>query len=141
MNIDEIKELAKILSDNDLTSLEITENGTAIKMEKHLHQGGTPSPEPRKENAPSHKTQAKETPSDSIAISSPVVGVFYAAPSPDAKPYVTVGSQVKKGDILCIVEAMKLMNEIHADQDGTIIEVCATNEQIVEFGQPLFLMR
>ncbi len=72
------------------------------------------------------------------AITAPMVGVFYAAPSPDAAPYVSVGSAVKKGDVICIIEAMKLMNEITATQDGTIKEICVQNGDIVEFGQPLF---
>jgi acetyl-CoA carboxylase biotin carboxyl carrier protein len=142
MNIEEIKELAKILSDHDLSSLAVTENGTTIKLEKHFKdQGGIPSLEPVREKEVSLKVQDKETQTGGTVIPSPVVGVFYASPSPEAKPYVTVGCQVKKGDVLCIIEAMKLMNEIYADRDGTILEVCAANEQVVEYGQPLFLMR
>ena len=70
-----------------------------------------------------------------------MVGVFYAAPAENASPYVQVGSTVKKGDVLCIVEAMKLMNEILADQDGEIAEVCVKNGQIVDYGRPLFQIR
>ena len=65
-------------------------------------------------------------------------GVFYSAPSPDARPFVEVGDQVKKGDTLCIIEAMKLMNEIPAELDGTVAEICVGNGQVVEFNQPLF---
>lgn len=71
-------------------------------------------------------------------VKAPLVGVFYAAPSPDAKPFVNVGDVVKKGDVLCIVEAMKMMNEIVSDFDGKIIDICAENGKIVEFGQTLF---
>ena len=71
-------------------------------------------------------------------VTSPLVGVFYASPSPDAEPFVKVGSMVKKGDVLCIVEAMKLMNEIVAEQDGTVVDICAHNGDVVEFGQTLF---
>jgi len=67
-----------------------------------------------------------------------MVGTLYLAPSPEAKPYVSAGDSVKKGDVLCIIEAMKLMNEITAEQDGVIEEVLAANGQLVEFGQPLF---
>ena len=74
------------------------------------------------------------------AVTCPLVGVFYAAPSPNDAPFVSVGSTVKKGDVLCIVEAMKLMNEITAEQDGTITEICVENGQVVEFGQPLFYL-
>lgn len=70
-----------------------------------------------------------------------MVGVFYASSSPEAEPYVKVGSHVKKGDILCIIEAMKLMNEIAAEFDGEITEVCVQNGQIVEYGQPLFRIK
>ncbi len=75
-----------------------------------------------------------------VAVKAPLLGVFYAASSPDAQPFVKVGDQVKKGDILCILEAMKMMNEIVAEEDGTISEICAENGKIVEFGQILFKM-
>ena len=71
-------------------------------------------------------------------IKSPMVGIFYAAPSPDAEPFVKVGSKVKKGDTLCIIEAMKLMNDVVAEEDGEIVEICAENGSLVEFGQTLF---
>ena len=71
-------------------------------------------------------------------IKSPMVGIFYAAPSPDAEPFVKVGSKVKKGDTLCIIEAMKLMNDVVAEEDGEIVEICAENGSLVEFGQVLF---
>ena len=67
-----------------------------------------------------------------------MVGIFYAAPAEDAEPFVEVGRHVKKGDTLCVIEAMKLMNEITAEQDGTIVEICAQNGQAVEYGTPLF---
>ena len=67
-----------------------------------------------------------------------MVGVFYTSSAPEAEPYVTKGSQVKKGDVVCIIEAMKLMNEIAAEEEGQIVEVCAQNGQIVEYGQTLF---
>ena len=78
---------------------------------------------------------------DLIEISSPMVGVFYAAPAEDADPYVQVGDRVKKGQTLCIVEAMKLMNEIVAETDGQIVEICAQNGQVVDFGCPLFRIK
>ena len=70
-----------------------------------------------------------------------MVGVFYQAPSPDAEPFVKVGQSVKKGDTVCIIEAMKLMNEIQAEEDGVITEVLAKNGEIIEFGQPLFAIK
>ena len=71
-------------------------------------------------------------------VRSPMVGVFYAAPAENAAPYVAVGDRVKQGDTLCIIEAMKLMNEITAEKDGVVAEVCAGNGQVVEYGTPLF---
>ena len=71
-------------------------------------------------------------------VKSPMVGIFYASPSPDAEPFVKVGSKVKKGDTLCIIEAMKLMNDVMAEEDGEIVEICAENGSLVEFGQILF---
>jgi acetyl-CoA carboxylase biotin carboxyl carrier protein len=75
------------------------------------------------------------------AVTSPMVGVFYAAPDPGAEPFVSLGKQVKKGDVLCIVEAMKLMNEILAEEDGVITKISCTNGQTVEYGQELFRMK
>lgn len=73
-------------------------------------------------------------------VKSPMVGIFYTAPSPEAEPFVKVGSKVKKGDTLCIIEAMKLMNDVVAEEDGEIVEICAENGSLVEFGQILFKM-
>ena len=75
-----------------------------------------------------------------IEVRSPIVGVFYEAPAPGAEPFVKVGSRVKKGDVLCIVEAMKLMNEVVAEVDGEVVDVCVKNGEIVEYGQVLFKM-
>ena len=81
-------------------------------------------------------TKAEGTP-----VTSPMVGVFYAAPAPDKEPYVSVGSKVNKGDVLCLIEAMKLMNEVTAEKSGEIVEVCVENGQVVEYGQPLFMIK
>ena len=70
-----------------------------------------------------------------------MVGVFYAASAPGAEPYVRIGSRVHKGDVLCLIEAMKLMNEVTADTDGEIVEICVENGQVVEYGQPLFMIK
>ncbi len=73
-----------------------------------------------------------------IEVTSPFVGVFYSSPSPESPPYVTIGTEVKKGDVLCIVESMKIMNEITAEQDGKVIDICVKNNDIVEYGQVLY---
>ena len=84
----------------------------------------------------SHEQAAPQK--EGTLVLSPTVGVFYASPSPDARPFVEVGDQVKKGDTLCIIEAMKLMNEIPSEVDGTVAEICVGNGQVVEYNQPLF---
>lgn len=84
------------------------------------------------------KTEIK---AEGTPVESPMVGVFYSAPSPDSDPYVSVGSSVKKGDVLCLIEAMKLMNEVTAEKNGIITEICVENGQVVEYGQPLFIIK
>jgi len=79
--------------------------------------------------------------SEGTPVTSPMVGVFYAAPAPDQEPYVTVGARVNKGDVLCLIEAMKLMNEVTAEKSGEIVEVCVENGQVVEYGQTLFMIK
>ena len=140
MNIKQIKELAQIVRENGLSALEVSENESKIRIEceqKSAVQAETPAPVQavtitRQEAAdPVDFNRAKE-------IKSPIVGVFYAAPSPEAKPFVELGSRVKKGDVVCIVEAMKLMNEITADFDGEVVDVCVRSGDVVEYGQTLF---
>ncbi len=88
--------------------------------------------------APAAKAEAKPADKPGVVVNSPFVGTFYRAPSPDSQPFVEVGTQVKKGQTLCIVEAMKLMNEIEAEVDGTVAEILVQNATPVEFGEPLF---
>ena len=85
--------------------------------------------------------ESKEKEEDCKIVKSPMVGTFYSKSSPDAKPYVQVGSKVKKGDILCIVEAMKLMNEIESEFDGEVVEVCVNDGEMVDYGKPLFKIK
>ncbi len=151
MKIEEIKELIQALEDSSLTSLEINQGETSLKLEKHyttapMPQSVLPMDMPMISTAASihaahsadEKNQKTDTQPKGNAVTCPLVGVYYAAPSPTDAPFVTVGDTVKKGDVLCIVEAMKLMNEITAEQDGVITAVCAENGQVVEYGQPLF---
>ena len=84
---------------------------------------------------------AAAAPPDSHILTSPIVGTFYRAPSPDADPFVEVGSRVKRGQVLCIIEAMKLMNEIESDVDGVVAQIYPQNAQAVEYGEPLFAIR
>ena len=84
---------------------------------------------------------AESVDKDYVSVTSPLVGVFYAAPAENAAPYVAIGDHVKKGQTLCIIEAMKLMNEITAEEEGVIAEICVTNDQVVEFGTELFRIK
>ena len=137
MNESDIRKYANLMSELGLTGLEVTENDRVVRLERN------PAPQTA---APVQTVQVGDVPQsaateDLIEISSPMVGVFYAAPAEDADPYVQVGDRVKKGQTLCIVEAMKLMNEIVAETDGQIVEICAQNGQVVDFGCPLFRIK
>lgn len=147
MKIDEIRELAAIMRESGLSAIEIDECGAHIKLERAACAApvaAAPAPAPAAE--PVAAPAAPNVPHDDrgvdfndvVEIKSPLVGVFYAAPSPDSEPYVKVGDRVKKGDVLCIVEAMKLMNEITATQDGEVVDICAQSGSVVEYGQTLF---
>lgn len=152
MNIKQIKALAQILAQNDLSALEINEGETRIRLERTAAQPAAQAgavlvapPMPAAAAQPMQEAPASapvDDPgvdfNDVFEAKSPLVGVFYAAPSPGAEPFVRVGSRVKKGDVLCIVEAMKLMNEIQAERDGEIVDICAHDGDVVEFGQTLF---
>lgn len=137
MNESDIRKYANLMSELGLTGLEVTENDRVVRLERN------PAPQAA---APVQTVQVSDA-SQSAAqeglteITSPMVGVFYAAPAEDADPYVRVGDRVTKGQTLCIVEAMKLMNEIVAETDGQIVEICAQNGQVVDFGCPLFRLK
>lgn len=153
LTIQEIREIAEIMKDNGLHELEISEDSLSIKMQRLPVEysgqassigviGGADGPtavyQARRE-VPEEQEQAPAVQQkEGRDVLSPTVGVFYAAPSPESEEYVKVGSKVKKGDVLCIIEAMKLMNEIPAEFDGTVAEVYVGNGQVVEYDQPLF---
>jgi acetyl-CoA carboxylase biotin carboxyl carrier protein len=141
MNIRQIRELAQILRQNSLSAIEVTEGENHVRLEC-CAPGAAPAPaQPAADPAagPAEKPQDSGVDfNDIIEVKSPLVGVFYSAPAPDAEPFVKVGDRVKKGDVLCIVEAMKLMNEITATHDGEVVDVCIQNGSVVEFGQTLF---
>lgn len=145
MKIEEIKELIQALEQSNLTSLEVVEGDSCVRMEKQCRVVETAAPV--QVANPVSSVQEQPTPVATTVtptgtpVKCPLVGVFYAAPSPDDAPFVTVGSAVKKGDVLCIVEAMKLMNEITAEKDGFITEICVNNGDVVEYGQTLFRMQ
>ena len=147
MNVKQIRELAQILRQNGLSAIEVTEGEYHVKLEcaapSAVMMPVAPAPAqiaaPQPEPEPVEKTQDVGVDfNDIIEVKSPLVGVYYAAPAPDAEAFVKVGDKVKKGDVLCIIEAMKLMNEITATHDGEIVDICITNGAVVEFGQTLF---
>ena len=129
MNEADIRKYAALMRELELTGLESTGGGTVVRLER----GGVPASPAQAVPLPEAKAAAGGS-----VIRSPMVGVFYAAPAENAAPYVAVGDRVKAGDTLCIIEAMKLMNEITAERDGVIAEVCAGNGQVVEYGTALF---
>lgn len=140
MKIEEIKELVTILEQSSLNYLEVTKGEFQLKLGKSVSME-TAGPVETAVSVKSENVEAPSIPVGGTPVTSPMVGVFYAAPSPESEPFVTVGQSVKKGQVVCIIEAMKLMNEIAAEKDGVITEVCVNNGDIVEFGQPLFYMK
>ena len=146
MDVKKIESLAKLMKETGLTGLELVEDGQQLRLERQVEVVAAPVAAPAPA-APVPATGAEalgvthEEPApvkEGTLVLAPTVGVFYSAPGPDARPFVKVGDQVKKGDTLCIIEAMKLMNEIPAEVDGTVAEICVGNGQVVEFNQPLF---
>ncbi len=139
IEIDKIKELIKIMEEHNLEEIEIEREGARIKLKKS-------SPQNKHTNliqVSSEKTSQENLEKESknlIEIKAPMVGTFYRAPSPGAKPYVEVGDVIEPGTVLCIIEAMKLMNEIKSEVKGKIVEILVENGEPVEFGQPLFLV-
>lgn len=166
MNIDEIIKLAKAVSENGLTSLELEEDGVKLSLKRKIEpqqiivsqsaapvQAGAVPAEGLVSAAVSSQVQAAagntavsetmpagDIGSDKVVVS-PLVGTFYASASPDAEAFVKEGDTVKKGQILGIIEAMKLMNEIESEYDGVVEAVLVKNEDVVEYGQPLFRIR
>lgn len=153
MDINLIKKLVKIVSSGEITDLEIEQDGFKIKIAKkirtshsdhhqfispaHVAMQAVPAVAPAAE-----KKEAKEDkPANLHEIRSPIVGTFYRAPAPDADSYVQIGDNISVGTVLCIVEAMKLMNEIESDVSGKIVKILAENGKPVEYNQPLFLIQ
>ena len=149
MDTKQIKELISIVENSEVTEFEIEQDGCRIKIGKAAKSNHSKQEKDILLSAyKNDKTGAvvdqadKDDPTDvkGEKICSPMLGVFYAAPSPQKDPFVKVGDKVQKGDVLCIIEAMKIMNEITADRSGEISEICAENGQILEYGQTIFRM-
>ncbi len=143
MDIDKLKELIDIMNSNNLTELEIEENGEKVRLQKgqppvtvpvvshaSAPEAAAAEPQPQAEGGTSGET-----------IDAPMVGTFYKAPSPDEPPYASVGDKVTPDTVICIIEAMKVMNEIKAGVEGEIVEILVENGAPVEYGNPLFRIK
>lgn len=142
MEIEDLKELMGLLKDSDITELQIEKDGTKIKIkrEKFFAPIEMPSAVHEKREISKEPVMEVEKEGGLITITSPIVGTFYLTPSPDSEPFVTIGSRIKKGQVICIIEAMKLMNEIESEVDGVIVKILVENGHPVEYGEPLFLV-
>lgn len=140
MEYEKIKQLMEDMGNSKLTSVDIEfPDGTKIKMERNVSVAVAPSVQQVVvENQIVEETAKKEEVKEGNIVKSPMVGTFYSKSSPTSNPYVEVGSEVKKGTVLCIVEAMKLMNEIESEFNGKIAEILVEDGTPVEYGQPLF---
>ncbi len=141
-----IEKLAKIISDNALTEISLEDGEQAITIRKDLPEvvmsqsspiAVTNTPAQAVPAASVAEAKKEEAAPQGKAITSPMVGTFYSAPSPDDAPFVEVGSEVAVGDVVCIIEAMKLMNDIKSEQAGKVVKICVKNGDPVEFGQVL----
>ena len=148
MNIKEIKEMINLMNENGLVELEIEKEGMRIRLKKTgagvetqaapfivEKERVTPQAQVRESVDLPQKPAAK-----TVEIKAPMVGTFYRASSPESAPYIEVGQTIEPGQVICIIEAMKLMNEIKAEISGKVIEVLVDNAEPVEFGQPMFLI-
>ncbi len=152
MNIEELKELLEFVSERNIAELELEEGGTKLKIRKIV---AGPPPEAQPTAAPAVKvSETAAMPADSalatgvapiedglIYITSPMVGTFYRQPEPGAEPFAREGDYVKKGQVLCIIEAMKLMNEIESEHEGQLVKCLVENGQPVQYGDQLFAVR
>ncbi len=159
LSFEQIKELIEMVAKHRLHGLELERSGFKLSISGESVAAAAPPPPRPAEAAPASAALSagapaaapaaaapapvaeSAVPADSHVIKSPIVGTFYAAPSPDAEPFVRVGDRVRVGQVLCIVEAMKLMNEIESDAAGTVLQVYPKNAQPVEYGEPLFAIR
>ena len=146
MELDKIRELVRLVEDSQIQELELSHRGETIRIAKASTSGPTvvaaaaPAPAPAVVPAAPEAAPARKSVANGREVTSPIVGTFYRAPSPEASSFVEIGQRVNRGDVLCIIEAMKVMNEIEAEFAGTVREILVDNAQPVEFGQPLFVV-
>jgi acetyl-CoA carboxylase biotin carboxyl carrier protein len=141
MELEDLKNLIELLKDTDVTELQIEKDGSKVKIRRDKLFSSMEISAHRP--SPIQESIIKETEEETqrlITVTSPIVGTFYRSPSPDAPSFVDPGTKVKKGQVLCIIEAMKLMNEIECETDGIVVKALVENGQPVEYGEPLFLV-
>jgi len=150
MDLRKLKKLIDLVQESGIAELEITEGEEKVKIVKGGAATAAATTSAASDTVPASKdakpptaaptAQEPEAAPEGQLVKAPMVGTFYRSPSPDAKPFVEVGQAVKKGDTVCIIEAMKLMNEIETDVSGVVKEILVENGQPVEYGQPLFVI-
>jgi len=155
MDIRKIKKLIELLEESGIAEIEIKEGEEALRISRMPtgaavaqlpHVAALPLPAPLQVSAkpaapaPAETAAAAKAKSSEHVITAPMVGTFYGAPSPGAKPFIEIGDEIKVGQVLCIIEAMKMMNQIEADRAGRVTSIMARNGDPVEFGQPLFVV-
>ena len=141
MELEDLKNLIELLKETDITELQLEKDGTKVKIKREKLLSSIEMSALKSTSL--HEKIVAETEEETqrlVTITSPIVGTFYRSISPEAAPFVEVGLKVNKGQVLCIVEAMKLMNEIESDVDGVVVKVLVENGQPVEYGEPLFLI-
>jgi len=139
-SLDEVRQFVELAQTFGLAELEISQGETRIRIRREVARPEMPVAAPLPSAAPMPAQQLERAGADLVTIEAPMVGTFYAAPSPGADPFVKEGDIIKEGQILCIIEAMKLMNEIESKVHGRIAKILVENAQPVEYGQPLFLI-
>ena len=138
MNLEQLKEIIRLFEASSLTALDVRSEGERVRLRRD--ERGKAAPAPRTDSQAAVAPAAPDAGPDFnriIEVKSPVVGIFYEAPEPGGKPFVQVGDQVRKGDVLCLIEVMKQVTEVTAPQDGQVADICLTNGSVVEFGQTL----
>ena len=139
MKLDFIKQIMSEFDQSNATKMKVEIDDLKIELEKESEKVEYVKPVEKEKEVIEDK-QIKQEQATGTAVKSPIVGVFYSASSPESEPYVTVGKNVKKGDIVCIIEAMKVMNEIKAPCDGTVTSILVENEALVEYDQALMVI-
>jgi acetyl-CoA carboxylase biotin carboxyl carrier protein len=150
MDLRKLKTLIDLVSESNVSELEITEaegkvrivksSGAPVVMQQPVAMVAAPAAVPAAAAPAAPAAEAAPAAPAGHSVKSPMVGTFYRSASPGAKPFVEVGSVVKEGDTICIIEAMKILNEIEADKSGTVTKILSENGQAVEYGQPLFII-